>query len=252
MSLAGFAVLTLGLANWALINQPQLFAMFESFGTISDRSVAQSRAAVSVRANESLDSAESVVGVYTIGTGAHRATLALLDSGAFFMWSPKDFGNGARVNGEWHLDDSRLVLRMTDGTRFCWALATYSRGASFDLVPEELLDLYRQNPANVGNHYRYMSREATKLQVSEATPAVSSKGVAVVVNAGRGAVKSDTRLPGEAVPSPALRKESVQARSDLIAATSAPAIQGRDIARPSSTDLPLLRQWTCASSHDRA
>lgn len=112
-------------------------------------------------------------------------------------------------------------------------------------MPEELLDLYRQNPANVGNHYRYMSREATKLQVSEATPAVSSKGVAVVVNAGRGAVKSDTRLPGEAVPSPALRKESVQARSDLIAATSAPAIQGRDsttfIYRPAPIEAMDLR-----------
>lgn len=46
---------------------------------------------------------------------------------------------------------------MRNGRPFRWALQTVPRGDAFDLVPEETLETYRENPSDIGSSYRRIS-----------------------------------------------------------------------------------------------
>ena len=162
-------------------------------------------------AAEESPSAEAITGQYVMGGGASRMVLVLAEGGAFVMTSPSHFGTEGEVSGQWSLYESQLVLRtLSPGRKFRWVLETFPRGDRFDLVPEETLEAYKENPQSSGTRYR---RVANAPPLRPAT--VASKG------------SSGVDAPGAMV-----RRESIPQRREVIGVDRSPGPARRPAAQP--------------------
>jgi TonB family protein len=155
---------------------------------------------------------DNITGEYVMGAGASRVTLTLFRGGTFKMDSPSDMGGERRLRGEWHLYQTQLVLRTTDGARkFRWILATFPRADGFDLVPEETVALYNENPKNIGSRYRRVG-SAPKLTASvSATPAPADNSSSGTTLAAAGRVSQPVSRPASWPP----KSAEVATSSDL-------------------------------------
>lgn len=116
---------------------------------------------------------ENVAGQYSLGSGPNQVRLTLYSDGAFTMASSASLGDSQQAIGEWHVTESRVSLWSKKGKRvFRWGMEAFPHNGRFDLVPEELLTRYQENPSNVGTAYR-------KFAGTEAAP---SKLVSSVLN----------------------------------------------------------------------
>ena len=102
---------------------------------------------------------DALTGQYSLGAGASRAALTLSRSGTFTMSSASVLAMDRKVSGQWRVDGSKVVLWYNNkGRLHRWALETIARGDSIDLVPEELVAIYKENPRNIGARYQRVSR----------------------------------------------------------------------------------------------
>lgn len=102
-------------------------------------------------------SVPALAGQYATDEEPNLTLLSLLPSGRFIMRSIKNLGDqaGRQVQGVWTLKSAQVTLRVSDPSHsFRWNLHAMAHGDSFDLVPEELVDLYREAPSNRGTRYR--------------------------------------------------------------------------------------------------
>ncbi len=99
----------------------------------------------------------ALAGQYAIDQDPNVTLLSLLPSGQFIMRSIKNLGDqtGRQVQGAWTLKSEEVTLRVSDPSHpFRWNLHAMAHGDFFDLVPEELVNLYREAPSNRGTRYR--------------------------------------------------------------------------------------------------
>lgn len=99
----------------------------------------------------------ALAGQYAIGEDPNVTLLSLLPSGRFIMRSIKNLGEqtGQQVQGVWTLKSAQVSLRVSDPRHpFRWNYQAMAYGDSFDLVPDELVDFYREEPSNRGSRYR--------------------------------------------------------------------------------------------------
>ena len=115
--------------------------------------------------------AAAVVGHYSLGAGANRTALSLSASGTFTMSSTAVLGRDRKVFGQWRVDGRQVVLWYNNNGRLHrWVLEAITNGDSFDLVPEELVEIYKENPRNIGVRYRRVAL----LAAAEPKPAGSA------------------------------------------------------------------------------
>ncbi|MBA2271947.1 MAG: TonB family protein [Chthoniobacterales bacterium] len=111
---------------------------------------------------------KTLTGAYVIGVGPSRVELGLAEGGTFAMKSPSGFGRATEVQGQWRLGGSQIILwTMNQGQPFRWSLGIIPRGGGFDLVPNELLETYQENPLNKGSRYRRVSKDASSLLAAD-------------------------------------------------------------------------------------
>src|ERR1700737_2575999 len=107
-------------------------------------------------------SAEALVGQYQMGGAGSDGPvieLTLFQNSKFSMIT--NLGHKVRVKGNWRLDARHIILCLNrdyvavkNASVFGWLLQPRSRGASFDLVPNETIDAYQKDPSNIAACYR--------------------------------------------------------------------------------------------------
>ena len=114
--------------------------------------------ATAAESAERIVTADTLQGQYSIGAGPSRTELSLTSSGTFTMSSRADLGTKGQLHGRWHLIDSDVVLWVKQNGRVHrWGLRAFPHGDGFDLVPEETVSIYAENPQNIGGRYRRLS-----------------------------------------------------------------------------------------------
>ncbi len=85
--------------------------------------------------------------------------LTLFQNSKFSMIA--NLGHKVKVRGKWRLDGRQIILclnrdyvALKNARVFGWLLQPRSRGASFDLVPNETIDAYQKDPSNISACYR--------------------------------------------------------------------------------------------------
>lgn len=112
--------------------------------------------------------AADLVGQYQIGGSDPNypvINLTLFQNGKFFMIT--DLGHDVKVRGKWRLDDRKVILSIRGRYKkkipvFGWLLQIRSQGVAYDLVPNETVDAYREDPSNVNARFGRLTQEARK------------------------------------------------------------------------------------------
>ena len=104
----------------------------------------------------------ALVGQYQIGEGNSAypvIRLTLIRDGRFVLIT--NLGRKVKVFGKWRLDNGQVILCLNSGYLamkniqvFGWLLQVRTRGAFFDLVPNDTIAAYHRDPSNIGACYR--------------------------------------------------------------------------------------------------